>query len=132
MKSFKLGLPSLYGRKKSPAVIQKASVKEEVLTRNPTLPSKQMEVEQMDLVLHHVNTMVGAEEMEVVRQEVEMQDAGIAVRDSCHNSSLELPLPAADNPAQQLTSCQAVSILSQSQPDSCCPNHPAVAWHTSH
>ena len=85
-----------------------------MLTRNPTLPSKQMEVEQMDLVLHHVNTMVGAEEMEVVRQEVEMQDAGIAVRDSCHNSSLELPLPAADNPAQQLTSCQAVSPSSPS------------------
>jgi hypothetical protein len=64
MKSFKLGLLSLFGRKKSPAVAQKASVKEEVLTRNPTLPTKQIEV-----VLDHVNTMVGAEEMEVVSQE---------------------------------------------------------------
>ena len=79
MKSFKLGLPSLFGRKKTTAVAQKASVKEEVLTRNTTLPLKLMEVEQIDLVLDLVNTMVGAEEMEVVSQEVEMQDAGTAV-----------------------------------------------------
>ena len=45
-----------------------------MLIRNPTLPTKQIEV-----VLDQVNTMVGAEEMEVVSQEDEMQDAGIAV-----------------------------------------------------
>ena len=114
MKSFKLGLPSLFGRKKSSALAQKASVKEEVLTRNSTIPTNQMEVEQMDLVFDHVNTMVGAEEVEVFSQEVEMQDTGKSARASGHNTSLELPIQAADTPSPQLTSCPAVAPSSPS------------------
>ena len=68
----------------------------------------------MDLVFDHVNTMVGAEEVEVVSQEVEMQDTGKAARASCHNSSLELPIQAADTPSPQLTSCPAVPPSSPS------------------
>ena len=55
MKSFKLGLPSLFGRQKSAAVVQNTSVKEEVLTRNPTLPSKELEVERMEVVMEKEN-----------------------------------------------------------------------------
>ncbi len=53
MKSFKLGLPSLFGRQKSAAVVQNTSVKEEVLTRNPILPSK--ELERMEVVMEKEN-----------------------------------------------------------------------------
>ena len=82
------------GGGKSPAVVQNTSVKEEVLTRNPTLPTKEMEV-----VLEK-DTMEG--------MEVEMEDSGATTRDSCPNSRLELPFPAVDTPALQMPSCQAV------------------------
>jgi len=55
MKSFKLGLPSLFGRQKSAAVVQNTSVKKEVLTRNPTLPSKELEVGRMEVVMEKEN-----------------------------------------------------------------------------
>ena len=55
MKSFKLGLASPFGRQKSAAVVQNTSVKKEVLTRNPTLPSKELEVGRMEVVMEKEN-----------------------------------------------------------------------------
>ena len=50
VKSFKVGLPILLERIKSPAVVQNTSIKEEVQTRNnPTWPTKEME--QIEVVL---------------------------------------------------------------------------------
>merc|ERR1719318_1892019 len=45
--------------------------------------------------------------------EIKIQDA-VATTKDCPNSSLEFPLPAADTPAPQLPSCQAVSSSSPS------------------
>ena len=55
MKSFKLGLSSLFGRQKSAAAVQNTSVEEEVLTRNPTLSSKELELERMEVVMEKEN-----------------------------------------------------------------------------
>ena len=93
--------------------MQNTSVKEEVLTRNPTLPTKEMEV-----VLEK-DTMEG--------MEVEMEDSGATTRDSCPNSSLELPFPAVDTPALQMPSCQAVFPSSPSPSlTATAPHHPTT------
>ena len=95
MKSFKLGLPSLLLEKKSPAVAQNASVKEEVADQVPTLPTKQMEV-----VLEK-DTMEGVE--------VEMQVAGATT--SCPNQVLSC---LSQLIIILLHSCQTVSPFSPS------------------
>ena len=103
MKSFKLGLPSLFGSRKScePPAVQSSSDKEEALARNPTLPAggKEMDPRVVDMEVEEVQKKTNDYiETEDCQDKVQNEDKSI-------NGSF---------------------LHGQFQHDSCCPHSPAV------